>query len=123
MDYSNLEEKRVLVVDENQEIFDSIKEETQKIGLNCRFDKAASFSLAVDLIFSGGYDVVILYFPGIRGPYLSNLAFMRGIPVVLIASLTLFPLEVHHLIEKGIKEIIPKDKLREIGPILGKLLS
>jgi len=115
--------KRVLIVDENSDLLDFLEEETRKTGLKYRFDNANTFSRAVDLMFSGAYDLVILDFPRIRAPYLLNLAFLREIPVVLLTSINLLSIEAYHLFEKGIKGLLPKEKIEEVVPILEKLFS
>ncbi|MBI4767075.1 MAG: hypothetical protein HY787_21220 [Deltaproteobacteria bacterium] len=118
-----VEDKRILIVDENPNILNVLEKETRKTGLNYHFDKADTFSRAVDSLFSKRYDLVILDFPGIRGPYLLNLAFLREIPVVLLVSNNLFPLEAHYFQEKGIKGLLPKEKIMEIIPALENLFS
>jgi DNA-binding response OmpR family regulator len=86
MKKNNIEDKRILIVDEDPDILIYLEGETRKTGLNYQFDKADTFSQAVDSMFSGRYDLVMLDYPGIRGPYLLNLAFLREIPVVLLIS-------------------------------------
>ena len=123
MKKTNRNPKRILIVDENSDLLVFLEEETRKNGLKYQFDKADTFPRAIDLMFSGVYDLVILDFPGIRGPYLLNLAFLREIPVVLLTSINLFSIEAYHLFEKGIKGLLPKEKIDEIVPILEKLFS
>jgi DNA-binding response OmpR family regulator len=118
-----LGDKQILIVDNDPDILKFLEGETRKIGLNYHFDKADTFLQAVDSIFSGRYDLVMLDFPGIRGPYLLNLAFLREIPVVLLVSFNFFPLEAHHLLEKGIKGLLPKENMSEIVPTLENLFS
>jgi CheY-like chemotaxis protein len=115
--------KRILIIDNDPGIPEYLKEETRKIGLVCCFDEAASFPQAVESIFSGGYDLVLLDFPGIRGPYLLNLALLRKIPVVVLASSGMFPLEASHLLEKGIQEIIPRENLEDVVSVLASFFS
>ncbi len=117
------EEKRILIVDEDPDILNYLAEETRKTGLNYQFDKADTFSLAVDAIFSGSYDLVMLDFPGIRGPYLLNLAFLRAVPTALMVSHNFFPLEAPYLPGKGISGLLSKDNLSEIVPALKNLFS
>jgi CheY-like chemotaxis protein len=123
MKKNNPGEKRVLIVDEDPDILDFLAGETRKICLSCQFEKADTFSQAVDSMFSGKYDLVILDFPGIRGPYLLNLALLREIPVVVLVSFNSFSIEANHLFQKGIKGLLPKKNLSEIGPVLENLLS
>ena len=116
-------EKRILIVDEDPDILNYLAEETRETGLNFQFDKADTFSLAVDAIFSGSYDLVMLDFPGIRGPYLLNLAFLRAIPAALLVSNNFFPLEAQYLPGKGISGLFSKDNLSEIIPAIKSLFS
>jgi cellulose biosynthesis protein BcsQ len=110
-------------VDEDPNVLDFLAGETRKIGLNYQFEKADTFSQAVDSMFSGRYDLVILDFPGIRGPYLLNLALLREIPVVVLVSFNSFSIEASHLFQKGIKGLLPKENLSKIGQVLENLLS
>jgi CheY-like chemotaxis protein len=123
MKKKNVDDKRILIVDENPNILNFLEKETRKTGLNYQFDKADTFSLAVDSLFSGRYDLVMLDFPGIRGPYLLNLAFLREIPVVLLVTNNFFPFEAHYLNEKGIKGLLPKEEITEIVSALENLFS
>jgi CheY-like chemotaxis protein len=123
MKRNKLGEKRILIVDEDTNVLDFLTGETQKSGLNYQFEKADTFPQAVESMFSGRFDSVILDFPGIRGPYLLNLALLREIPVVVLVSFNSFSIEAHHLFQKGIKGLLPKENLSEIVPVIESLLS
>jgi CheY-like chemotaxis protein len=123
MKKKELGKKGILIVDEGSETLKFLKEETRRIGLNYHFEKAATFLQAVDSISSGKYDLVILDFPGIRGPYLLNLAFLREIPVVLLVTSDFIPLEAHHLLEKVKGGLLPRENLSGILPLIENLLS
>ncbi|MEW6185713.1 MAG: hypothetical protein AB1585_08245 [Thermodesulfobacteriota bacterium] len=110
---------RILIIDNDPRFFTELVEETGKIGLSCSFQEAKTFFQAVESLFSGMFELVLLDFPGIRGPYLLNLALSRKIPVIILASPTMFPLEARHLQERGIKEIFPKENLEDIVSALG----
>jgi DNA-binding NtrC family response regulator len=123
MKKKDLEDKKILIVDENPNILNFLEKEILKTGLNYQFDKADTFSLAVDSLFSRRYDLVVLDFPGIRGPYLLNLAFLREMPVVLLVTNNFFPFEAPYLHGKGIRGFLPKEKITEIIPVLENLFS
>jgi len=112
---------RILIIDNDPRFFSKLVEETRKIGLPCCFQEAKTFPQAVESLFSGMFGLVLLDFPGIRGPYLLNLALLRKIPVLILASPTMFPLEARHLQERGIKEIFPKENLEGIVSALGSI--
>ncbi len=65
---NNHEGKRILIVDEDPDLFNYLAGEARKFGLNYQFEKTDTFSQAVDSIFSGRYDLVMLDFPGIEAP-------------------------------------------------------
>jgi CheY-like chemotaxis protein len=123
MKKKNHDNKQILIVDNDPDILNFLKGETRKIGLSCQFEKVDTFPQAVDSMFSGRFDLVILDFPGIRGPYLLNLALLREIPIVVLVSFNSFSIEADHLFQKGIKGVLPKENLSEIGPVLENLLS
>ena len=116
-------DKKILIVDEDPNILNYLKEQTRKIGLNYQFEKADNFSQAVEAILSGRYDLVMLDFPGIRGPYLLNLAYLRALPTALLVSDNFFPLEVHYLPEKRARGLLFRDNLNKIVPDLENLFS
>lgn len=118
-----VDDKWILIVDENPDILNFLEKETRETGLNYQFDKADNFSMAIDSLFSRRYDLVMLDFPGIRGPYLLNLASLREIPVVLLVTNDYPPFEAPYFPEKGIKGLLPKDKITEIIPALENLFS
>ena len=115
--------KGILIVDEGSRTLRLLKEETRRIGLNYHLERAGTFLQAVDSIGSGKYDLVILDFPGIRGPYLLNLAILRDIPIVLLVSADFIPLEAHPLLEKVKGGLLPRENLSGILPLLKNLLS
>jgi hypothetical protein len=123
INHSNHRGKKILIVDENPEMLSFLEGETSKIGLNYQFAKVDSLTQAVDSMISGGYDLMILDFSGIRGPYFLNLAFLREIPVFLLVSFTFFPLEAEHLLEKGVEGLLPRENLSEIIPTLKNIFS
>jgi DNA-binding response OmpR family regulator len=105
-----MKSKRILVVDADPKFFTYLQEETEKRGGKALLIEGAdSFNRAVELIFSRRYDLVLVDFPGIRGPYLINLALLQGLPVAVLASSAMFPLEAYHLLERGVQEILPRE--------------
>ena len=123
MKKNNHKGKLILIVVEDPDFLPFLKEEARRMGLNYQFEKVDTFTQAVDSMVSGSYDLMILDFPGIRGPYLLNLAFLREIPVVLLVSFTFFPLEAEHLLEKGIKGFLPKEDLSKIIQVIENIFS
>jgi hypothetical protein len=116
------DQNRILIIDNDPKFFINLLKETRKIGLTCCFQEAKTFSQALESLFSGMVDLVLLDFPGIRGPYLLNLALLRNIPVIILASPTMFPVEARHLQERGVKEIFVKENLKGIVSVIRSIL-
>ncbi|MBI5602665.1 MAG: hypothetical protein HY879_04850 [Deltaproteobacteria bacterium] len=116
------EDKRILAVDATPEILDVLEEKIRQTCRDCQFEKAVTYSQAIDLMVSWSYDLVILAFPGIRALDLIEVAWIKNMPVVLLAPDKWDFQKLHHLIEKGVKVLWSRNKIGELIPILESLL-
>lgn len=116
------EDKRILAVDATPEILDVLEEKIRQSCRDCQFEKAVTYTQAIDLMVSWSYDLVILAFPGIRVLDLLEVTWIKRIPVVLLAPDKLDFQKLHHLIEKGVKVLWSRNNIEGLIPILENLL-
>lgn len=120
------EGKQILAVADDPDILQVLEEEILEACPNCRVDKAATYFQAVVMMLSLPYDLVLLDVSGVRGFNLLKLAVMRNFPAVnfravMPVSHFLNPDALKRSIEMGARTYLPKDKLGEIVPFLGKV--
>lgn len=114
-----IEGKRVLVVDDEKDILETLLE----LLSMCRLDAASTFEQAKELLDSKYYDVAVLDIMGVRGYELLEIAKKRGRPSLI---LTAHALSERHLLEsakKGAAYYVPKDKINDIGMFIADVLE
>lgn len=106
-----LEKRRILVVDDEPDILETIEELLDM----CDLDTAASFEEAKKLIENNSYDLAILDIMGVSGYDILELARKKDIPALMLTAHALTPENLKVSIEKGADSYIPKDELANIG--------
>ena len=86
-DTNVLEGKRVLVVDDEPDILESVEE----ILENCAVDTAQDFKTAERMLNSITYDLVVLDIMGVQGYDLLKIAKEKNVPAVMLTSHALSP--------------------------------
>ena len=112
-----LKGKKILVVDDEPDVLDSLKEILEE----CDVDTASSFEAARDLLMSKSYDAAILDIMGVKGFDLLQIATDRGIPAMMLTAHGLTPDNLVGSIKMGAKSYIPKERMQEIGIYLSGL--
>lgn len=123
MKESVLNEMRVLAVDDEPDVLDTIEELIALQAPECRVDKATDFEAASQKIQSKVYDLVILDLMGVRGFDLLKMATEKDIPAVILTAHELNPEALKRSIELGARAYYPKYKLPEIASYLESLLK
>ena len=123
MKESILNGKRILAVDDEQDVLEVLKEEVLASCPNCQFDQTTSYEIALEKLKSQSYDVVILDIMGVRGFDLLTLAVKRNFPVAMLTAHALYPEALKRSIEMGARSYLPKEKLGEIVPFLEDVLK
>lgn len=119
---SPLNNKRILAVDDEPDILESLEEQFEDVeGLT--FDKATEYQKAYHLLRSWSYDLVILDIMGVRGFDLLNASVHLGFPTVMLTAHALSVEALKKSIEMGARAYIPKEKLGEILPFLEDVLT
>ncbi len=120
---SVLKNKTILAVDEEIDTLSVMEEEILEACPNCNVDKTTNYYEAVERIFSGNYDMLILDISAARGLELAQLAVRRRLPV---AMLTVHPISLEALQDSAqirTWTYLPKEKLGEIVPFLEDVMK
>ncbi len=123
MKESVLKNKTILAVDEEIDTVSVMEEEILEACPNCKVHKTTNYYEAVERIFSGNYDMLILNISAARGLELAQLAVRRRLPV---AMLTVYPISLEALqdsVQIRTWTHLPKEKLGEIVPFLEDVMK
>jgi CheY-like chemotaxis protein len=123
MSSSILDHKKILAVDDEQEILDVLEEEITSSCSDCVFDKATRYNEAVELLRSKTYDVIVLDIMGVRGFDLLDIAVKSNLRAVMLTAHALSPENLKRAYDMGARAYLPKEKLGEIVPFLEDALK
>jgi DNA-binding NtrC family response regulator len=115
---SPLENKVVLLVDDEPDILESVSEE---LGM-CLVHKADNFETARQYLLSYTYDLVVLDIMGVKGFELLKLAVAKGFPAIMLTAHALTPEALKKSIKLGAVSFVPKEKVSELKPFLEEML-
>ena len=114
-----LEGKKVLVVDDEPDVVESIRELLDM----CNIDTAVDFETGEKLLNQNKYDIAVLDIMGVNGYELLEIANKKGVPALMLTAHALSPDNFAKSISGGAKAYIPKEKISEIGIYLSDLLK
>ena len=114
-----LKEKKILVVDDEPDILETIEELLDQ----CSLDTAANYEKAKQLLSHNTYDLTILDIMGVRGYDLLEIAREKEIPALMLTAHALSPENLKKSIQKGADSYIPKDRLADIATFVEDILS
>jgi len=117
-----LKEKFILVVDDEQDVLDIIREELAAIP-HLTLNTATTFEKGREYLVSYTYDLVVLDIMGVRGFDLLKIAANANLPVVMLTAHALNPEALKQSIELGARAYLPKDKLGSLIPFLEDVLQ
>jgi CheY-like chemotaxis protein len=122
---SILNNKRILVVDDEPDVLEVLKEEILSAAPECRIDGANSYEKGSELLISWTYDLVILDIMGVRGLDLLRSATSGPYPVptVMLTAHALSPESFKQSIESGARAYLPKERLGLIVSFLEDVLT
>ena len=107
---SPLKDKMVLVVDDEEDVLDSVEEELDM----CILHKATDYETALESLLSYTYDIVILDIMGVRGFELLQQSVSRGFPTVMLTAHALTPEALKKSIKLGAVSFLPKERISEL---------
>lgn len=114
-----LKGKRILIVDDEPDIIEVLRELLD----GCIIDSATDFKEARALLEKNLYDVAVLDIMGVNGYELLEIAGEKGIPTLMLTAHALNPENFERSIKKGAHAYIPKDKLSDIEIFLKDVLE
>ena len=114
-----LEGKKLLIVDDEPDVVESIKELLDM----CEIDTAADFETGGKLLNQNKYDIAVLDIMGVNGYELLEIANNKGVPALMLTAHALSPDNFAKSISGGAKAYIPKEKMSEIAIFLSDLLK
>jgi CheY-like chemotaxis protein len=116
---SYLKGLRILAVDDEEDVLDTIAEALEMASV----DRAQDFKTAVKKISEKTYDLAILDIMGVDGLTLLDKTVEKGIPTVMLTAHALNAETLLASVRKGAISYLPKEKLAEIDQILNDLLA
>jgi CheY-like chemotaxis protein len=119
MDTKILEGKNLLVVDDEPDVVETIKELLEM----CHIESAADFETGERLLNENRYDIAILDIMGVKGYDLLEIANKNRIPALMLTTHALTPDDLSKSVSEGAKAYIPKEKMNEIAVYLTDLMK
>jgi len=116
---SPLARKRILVVDDERDVLETL----QEILEMCILHKAADFDTAVDLMNKNTYDAVVLDIMGVNGFELLRHAAAKGFPTVMLTAHAATPESLKKSIELGAVAFLPKEYILETKEMLEDVVT
>lgn len=116
---SYLESKKILAVDDEQDVLDTIEEALEAAHV----DRAQDYNAALEKITQKKYDLVILDIMGVDGLKLLEKCVERNLPTVMLTAHALSAETLMASIRLGAISYLPKEKLAEIDKILEELVA
>ena len=119
MGKSLLEGKRVLIVDDEQDILEVLEE----LLSACQVAKASTFEEARELLETQYFDLAILDIMGVDGYKLLEIANSREVIAVMLTAHALTPDNIVKSFKEGAASYLPKDEVGNIVTFLEEILE
>jgi len=114
-----LKGKRILIVDDEEDILDFLTELLEM----CKVDRASTFEDAKALLESNYYHVAVLDIMGVRGYELLEIANKREIPALMLTAHALSQENLKKSFKKGAAYYVPKDEISKVDVFLADILD
>lgn len=111
--------KRVLVVDDEPDISDTLAETLSM----CEVTKAYSFDQGSRLLEEHSFDIAILDIMGVRGFELLDMARRKGVIAVMLTGHALSPGNIIRSYREGAASCLPKEEMANIAVFLTDILE
>ncbi len=118
-DQSILKDKKILIVDDELDILETLEEMLDM----CLIDSAPNFETARKFLEKNHYDAALLDIMGVRGYDLLELATSKGIPALMLTAHALSPDNLIKSIKKGAQSYVPKDRIADITTYLKEIFE
>jgi len=114
-----LQGKRVLVVDDELDVLDSL---TELLSV-CMIDRASTFEEAKELLETYSYDVVVLDIMGVKGFELLQIAKEKDIPALMFTAHALNEETLKKSAEEGASYFVPKAEIAKIDVFVADVIE
>lgn len=111
--------KRVLVVDDEQDILQLVSELLEM----CQIDTASTYEQAKSLLENNSYHIAVLDIMGVRGYDLLEIAKKRNIPALMLTAHALTKEDLQKSAERGASFYAPKDEINKIDVFVADVLE
>jgi CheY-like chemotaxis protein len=118
-DKSRLAGKRVLIVDDEVDVLDTLAE----LLFMCTVTKANSFNEAKTLFESQPFDLAVLDIMGVSGYDLLEIATRKHVVAVMLTAKAVSPAHVKKSFEEGAALYVPKEEMLHIATFLEDILE
>jgi DNA-binding response OmpR family regulator len=116
---TRLEGKRVLIVDDEVDVLDSL----ESLMPMCKILKAGTYEDARRLFETQSFDLAILDIMGVEGYRLLEIATAKGIAPVMLTANALSPQNLAHSYKMGAAYFVPKEGLIDIVTFMNDVLG
>ena len=117
-----LDGKRILAVDDEEDVLDTL-EDLLDAHAGLIFDRATDYETGYHLLRSWTYDAVILDIMGVRGFDLLNASVHLGFPTIMLTAHAFSAEALEKSIEMGARAYIPKENMLDIEDFLQDVLT
>jgi len=114
-----LENKRVLVVDDEPDVLDTL----ESLLTMCEVVKASTFAQARDLLENRPFDMAVLDIMGVDGYRLLEVARERKVITVMLTAHAFSPEDTVKSYRGGAAFYVPKEKMSDISTYLNDVLE
>jgi CheY-like chemotaxis protein len=111
--------KRVLIVDDEPDILETLEELLTK----CDIVRAATYEEAKDLLETQSFDMAILDIMGVDGFKLLDITVKKNIIAIMLTAHALSPENTIKSYKEGAALYVPKDKIKDIATYLEDVLE
>ena len=118
MERINLNNKKILIVDDEPDVLDSLEELLDM----CKLVRAGSFDEAIKYMETEEFDIAILDIMGVRGYDLLEIACKKDILPVMLTAHALTPDNLKKSYKGGAFSFIPKEEMVNIEEFLTDVL-
>ncbi|MBW2206920.1 MAG: response regulator [Deltaproteobacteria bacterium] len=116
---SLIDDKRILIVDDEPDILETLAE----LLTMCDVVKATNFEEAKDLLETQYFDIAILDIMGVDGYALLEIANRREVVPVMLTAHALSPDNIVKSYKEGAASYVPKDEMVNITTFLNDILE
>ena len=118
-EYEYLKGKRILIVDDEPDVLDSLEE----LLSMCEVNTAANFKDAEENLQTQYFDITVLDIMGVEGYDLLEIANKKGVPAVMLTAHALSPENMVKSFKEGAASYLPKEEMVNIASFLNEILE